>query len=144
MRTHLRSRRLMALSAGTVVVIALATSPAPQEQPRPPRGFRRGHHGWWHCRSSDLDGYVVERGNDLGGAATEISRVGAFTTPPYAYSAEPASTVAASVTSGAEAGEICGKNRGADGRRKFEGSAVIRRFSASMARGREGREPWGR
>lgn len=57
-------------------------------------------------RSSDEDGYVVERGNDLGGAATEISRTGSFTTPPYSYTAEPASAVAASVTSGAGAGKL--------------------------------------
>lgn len=49
-------------------------------------------------RSSDEDGYVVQRGNDLGGAATEISQTGSFTTPPYSYTAEPASSVAASVT----------------------------------------------
>ncbi|MEV5677601.1 polysaccharide lyase family 1 protein [Streptomyces sp. NPDC052179] len=57
-------------------------------------------------RSSDEDGYVVERGNDLGGAATEISRTGSFTTPPYSYTAEPASAVVASVTSGAGAGKL--------------------------------------
>ncbi|MFS8201460.1 pectate lyase family protein [Streptomyces sp. CWNU-52B] len=57
-------------------------------------------------RSSDVDGYANLRGNDLGGAATEISRTGTFTSPPYAYTAEPASTVVASVTSGAGAGKI--------------------------------------
>ncbi|MFD4690748.1 polysaccharide lyase family 1 protein [Streptomyces sp. NBC_00683] len=57
-------------------------------------------------RSSDEDGYVVQRGNDLGGAATEISQTGSFTTPPYSYTAEPASSVAASVTAGAGAGKI--------------------------------------
>ncbi|WNZ13803.1 polysaccharide lyase family 1 protein [Streptomyces sp. 11x1] len=57
-------------------------------------------------RSSDVDGYANLRGNDLGGAATEISRVGSFTTPPYGYSAEPASSVVASVTSGAGAGQL--------------------------------------
>jgi pectate lyase len=57
-------------------------------------------------RSSDVDGYANLRGNDLGGAATEISRVGTFTTPPYSYTAESASTVVASVTSGAGAGRI--------------------------------------
>lgn len=57
-------------------------------------------------RSSDEDGYVVQRGNDLGGAATEISQTGSFTTPPYSYTAEPASSVAASVTGGAGAGKI--------------------------------------
>ena len=53
-----------------------------------------------------MDGYANLRGNDLGGAATEISRVGTFTTPPYGYTAESASTVVASVTSGAGAGKL--------------------------------------
>ncbi|TPQ15441.1 polysaccharide lyase family 1 protein [Streptomyces sporangiiformans] len=57
-------------------------------------------------RSSDVDGYAVLRGNDLGGAATEISQAGSFTSPPYSYSAEPASSVIASVTAGAGAGKI--------------------------------------
>jgi pectate lyase len=57
-------------------------------------------------RSSDVDGYANLRGNDLGGAATEISRVGSFTAPPYSYTAESASTVVASVTSGAGAGKL--------------------------------------
>ncbi|MGW3730019.1 pectate lyase family protein [Streptomyces sp. NPDC000851] len=57
-------------------------------------------------RSSDVDGYANLRGNDLGGAATEISRVGTFTTPPYSYTAESAAGVVASVTSGAGAGKI--------------------------------------
>jgi pectate lyase len=55
---------------------------------------------------SDVDGYANLRGNDLGGAATEISQVGTFTTPPYGYTAEPASSVVASVTSGAGAGKL--------------------------------------
>ncbi|MEU1453437.1 pectate lyase family protein [Streptomyces avermitilis] len=57
-------------------------------------------------RDSDVDGYANLRGNDLGGAATEISQVGTFTAPPYSYTAEPASTVVASVTSGAGAGKL--------------------------------------
>lgn len=57
-------------------------------------------------RSSDVDGYANLRGNDLGGAATEISRVGSFTTPPYGYTPGPASSVVASVTSGAGAGKL--------------------------------------
>ncbi|MGW2444430.1 pectate lyase family protein [Streptomyces sp. NPDC001675] len=57
-------------------------------------------------RDSDVDGYANLRGNDLGGAATEISRTGTFTSPPYGYTAEPASGVAASVTAGAGAGRI--------------------------------------
>ncbi|MDQ0603722.1 pectate lyase [Streptomyces canus] len=52
-------------------------------------------------RSSDVDGYANLCGNDLGGAATEISRVGTFTAPPYGYTAE-----SASVTSGAGAGKL--------------------------------------
>ncbi|MHC3467861.1 pectate lyase family protein [Streptomyces sp. 7R007] len=57
-------------------------------------------------RDSDEDGYANLTGNDLGGAATEISQVGTFTKPPYGYTAEPASSVVASVTSGAGAGKI--------------------------------------
>jgi pectate lyase len=57
-------------------------------------------------RDSDEDGYANLSGNDLGGAATEISRVGTFTSPPYSYSAEPASSVVASVTGGAGAGRL--------------------------------------
>lgn len=57
-------------------------------------------------RSSDVDGYANLRGNDLGGAATEVSRVGSFANPPYSYTAEPASSVVASVTSGAGTGKI--------------------------------------
>jgi pectate lyase len=57
-------------------------------------------------RDSDVDGYANLRGNDLGGAATEISQVGTFTAPPYSYTAEPASSVVASVTSGAGAGKL--------------------------------------
>lgn len=57
-------------------------------------------------RDSDVDGYANLTGNDLGGAAIEISQVGTFTRPPYSYTAEPASSVAASVTSGAGAGKL--------------------------------------
>ncbi|MPY64663.1 pectate lyase family protein [Streptomyces spongiae] len=57
-------------------------------------------------RSSDVDGYANLRGNDLGGAATEVSRTGSFTSPPYGYTAESASSVVASVTSGAGAGKL--------------------------------------
>ncbi|MBK3578129.1 polysaccharide lyase family 1 protein [Streptomyces sp. MBT65] len=57
-------------------------------------------------RDSDVDGYANLSGNDLGGAATEISRIGTFTSPPYSYTAEPASTVVASVTSGAGTGKL--------------------------------------
>ncbi|MEV6587085.1 pectate lyase family protein [Streptomyces acidicola] len=57
-------------------------------------------------RSSDIDGYANLRGNDLGGAATEVSQVGSFTSPSYSYTAESASSVVASVTSGAGAGKL--------------------------------------
>ncbi|MGW0831489.1 pectate lyase family protein [Streptomyces prunicolor] len=57
-------------------------------------------------RDSDVDGYANLSGNDLGGAATEISQVGTFTSPPYGYTAEPASTVVASVTAGAGTGKL--------------------------------------
>jgi pectate lyase len=57
-------------------------------------------------RDSDEDGYANLTGNDLGGAATEISRVGTFTKAPYGYTAEPASSVVASVTAGAGTGKI--------------------------------------
>ncbi|MEU1405942.1 polysaccharide lyase family 1 protein [Streptomyces sp. NPDC005728] len=57
-------------------------------------------------RDSDVDGYANLRGNDLGGAATEVSRTGTFTSPPYGYTAESASTVVTSVTTGAGAGRI--------------------------------------
>lgn len=57
-------------------------------------------------RNSDVDGYANLRGNDLGGAATEVSQVGTFTTAPYSYTAEPASSVVASVTGGAGTGKI--------------------------------------
>ncbi|KOG29036.1 pectate lyase family protein [Streptomyces resistomycificus] len=57
-------------------------------------------------RSSDVDGFANLRGNDLGGAATEVSQVGTFTTAPYGYTAEPASSVVASVTNGAGAGKL--------------------------------------
>ncbi|MDO0928958.1 polysaccharide lyase family 1 protein [Streptomyces sp. TG1A-8] len=57
-------------------------------------------------RDSDVDGYANLRGNDLGGAATEVSRTGTFTSAPYGYTAEPASGVIASVTAGAGTGKI--------------------------------------
>ncbi|NGN67018.1 polysaccharide lyase family 1 protein [Streptomyces sp. A7024] len=57
-------------------------------------------------RSSDEDGYVNLRGNDFGGAATEVSQEGDFTDPPYDYTAEPASSVVGSVTAGAGAGKL--------------------------------------
>ncbi|MGW0943088.1 pectate lyase family protein [Streptomyces sp. NPDC002623] len=57
-------------------------------------------------RDSDVDGYANLTGNDLGGATTEVSQVGTFTKPPYSYTAEPASSVVASVTSGAGAGKL--------------------------------------
>ena len=60
-----------------------------------------------HLRvTSDADGYADLRGNDLGGAATEISRVGTFAAPAYGCTAESALTAVASVTSGAGAGKL--------------------------------------
>ncbi|MFF4793154.1 polysaccharide lyase family 1 protein [Streptomyces sp. NPDC001276] len=57
-------------------------------------------------RDSKQDGYANLRGNDLGGAATEVSQTGSFTNPPYSYTAEAASGVASSVTAGAGTGKI--------------------------------------
>ncbi|MGJ5892760.1 pectate lyase [Streptomyces sp. V2] len=57
-------------------------------------------------QSSDVDGFANLRGNDLGGAATEVSRTGSFTAPPYGYTAEPASSVVASVSAGAGVGKL--------------------------------------
>ncbi|MFF9125629.1 polysaccharide lyase family 1 protein [Streptomyces sp. NPDC014889] len=57
-------------------------------------------------RDSKQDGYANLRGNDLGGAATEVSQAGTFTSPPYSYTAEAASGVASSVTAGAGTGKI--------------------------------------
>ena len=57
-------------------------------------------------RDSDVDGYANLKGNDLGGASTEVSQVGTFTSPPYSYTAEPASSVVASVTGGAGTGKL--------------------------------------
>lgn len=69
-------------------------------------GFRSTKIAVTASRSSDVDGHANLRGNALGGAATEISRVGTFTSPPYGCSAEPASSVTASVTAGAGAGKL--------------------------------------
>ncbi|GAA2613834.1 hypothetical protein GCM10009863_29460 [Streptomyces axinellae] len=57
-------------------------------------------------RSSDVDGYANLRRNDLGCAATEISRTRTFTSPPYSWSAGPVSSVVASVTAQAGAGRL--------------------------------------
>ncbi|MGW5169959.1 pectate lyase family protein [Streptomyces nodosus] len=57
-------------------------------------------------RDSKVDGYANLTGNDLGGATTEISQVGTFTKAPYSYTAEPASSVVTSVTSGAGTGKL--------------------------------------
>ncbi|CAM5743633.1 hypothetical protein SALBM311S_11230 [Streptomyces alboniger] len=54
----------------------------------------------------DKDGYANLRGTDLGGAATEVSRVDAFTTQPYNCSPEHAPPLVASVTSGAGTGKL--------------------------------------
>jgi pectate lyase len=53
------------------------------------------------------DGYAVERNNLYTGCGpNNITRTGTFTSPPYAYTLEPASTVAATVTAGAGTGRI--------------------------------------
>lgn len=57
-------------------------------------------------RSSSVDGFVVERGNDFGGAATEISQVGDFTSAPYPYQLDATGSVASLVTNGAGAGRM--------------------------------------
>ncbi|MYV49812.1 polysaccharide lyase family 1 protein [Streptomyces sp. SID2888] len=57
-------------------------------------------------RDSKVDGYANLTGNDLGGATTEISQVGTFTKAPYSYTAEPASSVVTSVTSGVGTGKL--------------------------------------
>ncbi|WP_306320767.1 MULTISPECIES: polysaccharide lyase family 1 protein [unclassified Streptomyces] len=57
-------------------------------------------------RSSDEDGYAKLSGNDLGGAATEVSQEGDFTKAPYDYTLAPASDVVSSVTDGAGAGKL--------------------------------------
>lgn len=52
------------------------------------------------------DGYVNESGNDFGGATNKITRTGTFTSPPYTYHLEPASSVIADVTANAGTGKI--------------------------------------
>jgi pectate lyase len=53
------------------------------------------------------DGYAVERDNSYTGCGpNNITRTGSFTSPPYAYTLEPAGTVAATVTAGAGTGHI--------------------------------------
>ncbi|WP_327011187.1 polysaccharide lyase family 1 protein [Dactylosporangium sp. NBC_01737] len=53
------------------------------------------------------DGYAVERGNVYTGCGPNlITQVGSFTSPPYPYTLEPASTVAASVTGNAGTGHL--------------------------------------
>ncbi|WP_329105058.1 pectate lyase [Micromonospora sp. NBC_01699] len=52
------------------------------------------------------DGYAVERGNDFGGGVNNITQVGSFTTPPYAYPLDPTTSVIATVTAGAGTGRI--------------------------------------
>lgn len=52
------------------------------------------------------DGYVNESGNDFGGATNKITRTGTFTSPPYTYHLEPASSVIADVTAKAGTGKI--------------------------------------
>jgi pectate lyase len=52
------------------------------------------------------DAYAVGRGNDLGGGVNNITQVGSLTTPPFAYSLDPTSSVIAAVTAGAGTGRI--------------------------------------
>jgi pectate lyase len=55
---------------------------------------------------SKVDGYANLSGNDLGGAATDITRTGTFTTPPYSFTLTPTSSVVNSVTAGAGTGVV--------------------------------------
>ncbi|MDG6103597.1 polysaccharide lyase family 1 protein [Dactylosporangium aurantiacum] len=53
------------------------------------------------------DGYAVERGNVYTGCGPNlITQVGSFTSPPYPYTLESTSTVAASVTANAGTGRV--------------------------------------
>ncbi|QUQ64280.1 pectate lyase family protein [Kutzneria sp. CA-103260] len=55
---------------------------------------------------SKVDGYANLSGNDLGGGATDITRTGSFTTPPYSFTLTPTSSVVSSVTAGAGTGVV--------------------------------------
>lgn len=56
---------------------------------------------------SVTDGYAVERRNLYQASGpNNITRTGTFTTPPYAYTLEPATSVAATVQAGAGTGKI--------------------------------------
>jgi pectate lyase len=55
---------------------------------------------------SKTDGYANLSGNDLGGAATDITRTGTFTKPPYAFTLTATSSVIGSVTAGAGTGVV--------------------------------------
>ena len=64
-------------------------SPGPTE---PPEGTHPHAYMPPTCTfSKNVDGYADLTGNHLGGAATEVSRVGTFTKPPHSCTAEPAS-----------------------------------------------------
>jgi pectate lyase len=52
------------------------------------------------------DGFAVERGNDFGGGTNNITQIGTWTTPPYAYTLDATTNVVASVTAGAGTGRI--------------------------------------
>jgi pectate lyase len=55
---------------------------------------------------SDQDGYANASGNDYGGGTVEITQNGGFTTPPYSYSLDSTSSVAATVTANAGTGKV--------------------------------------
>ncbi|MFI5911229.1 polysaccharide lyase family 1 protein [Dactylosporangium sp. NPDC051541] len=56
---------------------------------------------------SVADGYAVERNNSYTGCGpNNITRTGSFTNPPYAYTLDPVSSVAAAVTANAGTGHI--------------------------------------
>ena len=55
---------------------------------------------------SKTDGYANLSGNDLGGASTDITRTGSFTTPPYSFSLTPTASVVSTDTAGAGTGVV--------------------------------------
>jgi len=55
---------------------------------------------------SDVDGYANASGNDYGGGTVDITRTGSFTNPPYSYSLDATSSVAATVTANAGTGKV--------------------------------------
>jgi len=57
---------------------------------------------------SPVDGFVNQSGNDFGGGTNKITRTGTFTSPPYSFSLDATSTVAATVANGAGTGKVSG------------------------------------